>query len=229
MRKVIITGSTGMVGKGVLLECLESPEIEKVLVINRKSLEMQHPKLEEILLPDFLEVDRLRDHLPGYDGCFYCMGISALGLDEETYTRITYSTTKAFVDLLYDLNPRLVFIYVSGAGTDSSEKGRVMWARVKGQTENMVLHKGFIDAYAFRPGVIIPEKGIRSRTSWYNAVYVVLRPFFPLLKRSKHVTTTTRLGQAMIKALTSPAGQKVLENAGINELAARYTPRGHKR
>lgn len=221
MSKVIITGSTGMVGKGVLLECLESPQIEKVLVINRNTLNMQHPKLEEILLPDFMKIDDLRDQLRGFDACFFCMGVSALGMDEETYYRITYSTTRAFVDVLYELNPKMVFTYVSGAGTDSSEKGRLMWARVKGKTENMVLNQGFRDAYAFRPGFIIPEKGIKARTNWYSAFYAISRPLFPLLKKSKYVTTTTRLGQAMINAVRKPNSKKVLENVDINELAAR--------
>ena len=176
MHNVIITGSTGMVGKGVLLACLESPDIEKVLVLNRSTLGMQHPKLQEILLPDFLEIGGLKDQLQGYDACFYCMGVSAIGMEEEDYHRITYAATKAFADVLFELNPETVFIYVSGAGTDSSEKGRMMWARVKGKTENLVLNKGFKDAYAFRPGLILPEKGIRSRTGWYNTVYQITSP-----------------------------------------------------
>ena len=141
MKKVIITGSTGMIGKGVLLECLDSSEIEKVLIINRRSLGMQHPKLQEILLPDFLDIASVKDQLVGYDACFYCMGVSALGLNEESYSKITYSITDAFAGVLYDLNPNSFFVYVSGAGTDSSEKGSMMWARVKGKTENMVLNK----------------------------------------------------------------------------------------
>lgn len=218
MKRVIITGSTGMVGKGVLLECLDHPEIGKVLVINRSSLEMEHPKLEEILLADFLEIESLRPHLSGYDGCFYCMGISAIGLDEEAYTKITYTTTKAFADLLYALNPEMVFNYVSGLGTDSSERGRMMWARVKGKTENMILNIGFKDAYAFRPGVILPEKGIQSKTSWYNTMYNLTRPLFPWLKKLNSVTSTTILGKAMVNTLYSSTEKKVLENADINRL-----------
>lgn len=219
MSKVIITGSTGMVGKGVLLECLESPKIEKVLVINRSSLGMQHLKLQEILLSDFLQIGQIKDQLQGFDACFYCMGVSAVGMNEEDYTKITYTTTEAFADVCYALNPEMVFVYVSGTGTDSSEKGRTMWARVKGRTENMVFSKGFKDAYAFRPGAIIPEKGIQSRTGWYNAVYFITRPLFPLLKKSKNITTTTKLGQAMINTLFIPTDKKVLENIDINELA----------
>lgn len=219
MKKVIITGSTGMVGKGVLLECLDHPQIEKVLIINRSPLGIQHAKLEEILLADFSEIADLKDDLQGYDACFYCMGVSAVGMPEEKYYQITYTTTEAFADVLYELNPNMVFNYVSGTGTDSSEKGRLMWARVKGKTENMILNKGFKDAYAFRPGVILPEKGIQSKTGWYNTMYTITKPLFPLLKKWKLVTTTTRVGQAMINTLFTPTDKKILENVDINELA----------
>ena len=219
MKNVIITGSTGMVGKSVLLECLESPHIEKVLVINRHSLEMQHPKLEELLLPDFLQVETIKDQLTGYDACFHCMGVSALGMSEEAYHKVTYEVTKAFADVLCEINPGMVFNYVSGAGTDSSEKGKIMWARVKGKTENMVLGKGFKDAYAVRLGTILPEKGIMSRTNWYSYMYVILSPFFPLLKKSKNITTTTKFGKAMINTLRFPMSKKYLTNKDINELA----------
>ncbi|MDJ0645108.1 MAG: epimerase [Flavobacteriaceae bacterium] len=219
MKKVIITGSTGMVGKGVLLECLDSSEIEKVLVVNRSTLGIQHPKLEEVLLSDFTQIASIKDKLHDYDGCFYCMGISVVGLNEDTYTTITFETTKAFADVLYELNPELVFNYVSGSGTDSSEKGRSMWARVKGRTENYILNKGFKDAYAFRPGMIIPERGIKSRTGWYNAVYVVMRPFFGMLKKSKNITTTTKIGLAMINSLYRMQELKHLENKDINQLS----------
>ena len=218
-QKVIITGSTGMVGKGVLLECLESPVIEKVLLINRNSLKMSHSKIEEVLLKDFTKMEDIKDQLASYDACFHCMGVSSVGMSEADYSHLTFDVTKALADVLYDHNPNAVFIYVSGTGTDGSEKGRVMWARVKGKTENYILNKDFKDAYAFRPGVILPEKGIKSRTGWYNAMYVIARPFFPLMRRSKNITTTTRLGQAMINALSFPVESKLLENKEINELA----------
>jgi len=219
MEKVIITGATGMVGKGVMLECLESSKIEEVLVINRTSLGMQHPKLIEILLQDFQNVSSLKEKLSGYDACFFCMGVSVIGLSEEDYLRITYLTTKSFVDTLYQINPNMVFNYVSGAGTDSSENGGTMWARVKGKTENMIFGKGFKDAYAFRPGAIIPEKGIKSKTVWYNAIYVLMRPFFPLFKKSSNITTTTKLGLAMINTLYHAQPLKILHNCDINELS----------
>ncbi|WNJ19361.1 NAD-dependent epimerase/dehydratase family protein [Pontibacter sp. G13] len=219
--KVIITGSSGMVGKGVLLECLDNDLITQVLVVNRNTIGMDHPKLKEVLLTDFTEARSIKSHLAGYDACFYCAGISVLGLNEEQYTRITYEMTKAFADVLYELNPNLVFNYVSGTGTDETEKGGTMWARVKGKTENMVLQKGFKDAYAFRPGAIIPERGIKSRTGWYNAFYVVLRPFFSIMKKSRNITTTTKIGDAMINSLRFPMTLKHLENPQINELATK--------
>ncbi|MBS2213585.1 NAD-dependent epimerase/dehydratase family protein [Carboxylicivirga mesophila] len=218
--KVIITGSTGMVGKGALLECLDSPLVSKVLVINRNSVGIHHPKLEEIIHKNFSDLSAIKDRLAGYDACFHCMGISAVGLSEAQYTEITYTMTKELADTLYSLNPQMVFSYVSGAGTDSSEKGRVMWARVKGKTENMILNKGFKDAYAFRPGAILPEKGIKSRTSWYNAFYLVLRPFFPLLRKMNSVTSTTKIGQAMIQLVQQPSNKKILENKDINSIVA---------
>ncbi len=217
--KVIITGSTGMVGRGVLMECLDHDKIREVLVINRHSLGMTHPKLREVLLSDFTQVETIKENLHGYDACFYCMGVSAVGLDEEKYTRIIYGMTKAMVDVLYELNPNMVFNYVSGAGTDSTELGRTMWARVKGKAENMVLQKGFKDAYMFRPGAIIPEKGIKSRTGWYNTIYAIIRPLFPLMKKSKNITTTTKIGLAMINSLFQQQDLKYLENRDINTLA----------
>lgn len=218
-KKVIITGSTGMVGQGVLLECLADARIEKVLMINRSSLDIQHPKLEEILLKDFTQIAEHKNNLVGYDACFFCMGVSSIGMDEEKYSAITFDTVKAFVDVLIETSPQLVFNYVSGTGTDSSEKGKTMWARVKGKTENYVLDKGFANAYAFRPGFIIPEKGIKSKTGWYNTAYVILRPFFGLLKKSKSVTTTTRIGIAMIKTMFQKPVITHLENKDLNEFA----------
>jgi uncharacterized protein YbjT (DUF2867 family) len=216
---VIITGSSGMVGEGVLLECLDNELIEKVLVINRSSINKQHPKLEEVLLKDFTKIDSIGEQLKGYDACFFCMGTSAIGKSEEAYTVITYDTVAAFADVLYELNPEMVFNYVSGQGTDSSGKGSTMWARVKGKAENEVLNKGFKDAYAFRPGVIIPEKGIKSRTNWYQVFYSIMSPFYSLLKKSKNITTTTKVGLAMINTLTNSSQNKHLENKGINEMA----------
>lgn len=219
MAKVIITGATGMVGKGVLLECLDHQKITEVLVINRSPLDRQHPKLKEILLDDFTKLAAVKDQLKAYDACFFCMGVSAIGMSQEKYTQITFNITKIFADLLFELNPLMVFNYVSGSGTDSSEKGRSMWARVKGKTENYVLKRGFRDAYAFRPGMIISERGIKSSTGWYNAAYVITRPFFGWLKKQKSITTTSRLGLAMINSMRANQDLKHLENKDINALA----------
>ncbi len=219
MKKVIITGSTGMIGKGVLLECLDSSDIEKVLVINRNPINVSHYKLEEVLLPGFGNIANIKHQLAGYDACFFCLGISAVGTKEEDYNRITFEYTKVAADVLYDLNPNMVFNFVSGQGTDSTETSRTMWARVKGKAENYVFGKGFKDAYAFRPGMIIPERGIKSRTKLYRRMYVVMSPIFPLLKKSKGITTTTKIGQAMINVLSNPIEKKYLDNKTINNIA----------
>jgi uncharacterized protein YbjT (DUF2867 family) len=216
---VIITGSTGMVGKSVLLECIEHPSIDKILLINRSALKFDHPKVDEVLLADYSQMHTIKDQLKDYDACFHCMGISSVGKSEEEFTEITFDLTQKLADILYELNENMVFNYVSGTNTDSTEKGKTMWARVKGKTENYLLNKGFKDAYMFRPGAIVPEKGIRSSTGWYNVVYVLLKPFSPLMKKNKYITTTTKFGRAMINSLISPIDLKHLENIDINQLA----------
>lgn len=217
--KVIITGSTGMVGRGVLLECLEDDQIEGVLLLNRNPTEVKHSKIKEILVKDFFDWTGFLEQLKGYQACFFCLGISSVGMSEEAYSRITYDLTLALAKPLRELNPEMVFIYVSGTGTDSSEKGRIMWARVKGRTENALFALGFKAMFAFRPGLIIPEKGIRSRTKLYQAVYILLRPFFPLLKRMPSVTSTSRIGIAMINLAKNPQPPYYLENREINAVS----------
>ena len=217
--KVIITGTTGMIGKAALLECLESSAITGVLSISRSPLGMDHPKLNELIISHFNELDQHKEVLSGYDACFHCMGVSVVGLSEEDYTAITFGLTKLLADLLFDLNPNMNFIYVSGAGTDSSEQGSSMWARVKGKTENYILQKGFKDAYAFRPGGILPEKGVKSRTPLYNTVYVIMRPFFPLFKRLNSIVTSSQIGQAMIQTSQAPYASKIIDPKDIHALA----------
>ncbi len=217
--KVIITGTTGMVGKGVLLECMDDARITEILIINRSPLNMDHPKIKEIIHSDFSDFSPLKKELANYDGCFHCMGVSSAGMNEKKYTELTYDISFALASVLHELNPKMVFNYVSGIGTDSSEKGKIMWARVKGKTENMILTMGFKDGYMFRPGAILPERGIKSKTKLYNALYVLLKPFFFLMKRMKSVTTTTNMGQAMINLLFHPQANKHLEGAEINRLA----------
>ncbi len=208
-----------MLGKAVLQECIENPNIEKILIINRTPLGVKHDKVEEIVLNDFSNIDTLKEQLNEYDACFYCMGVSAVGMDEEKYTKITYNVTKAFVDILYSVNPNMIFNYISGAGTDTSEKGNVMWARVKGKTENYILQKGFKKVYMFRPGLIIPEKGTKSRTGWLNITYKIMSPLFPLLKKMSGVTTSTNIGLAMINTLFFDVESKYLSNKDINIIA----------
>jgi nucleoside-diphosphate-sugar epimerase len=217
--KAIITGSTGMIGKGLLLECIDNPSVEEILLINRNPIDISNPKVKEIILKDFTDFASISDQLADYDICHHCMGVSAAGLNEEKYTKLTYDVTQSLASTLFKINPDMVFNYVSGMGTDSSEKGRSMWARVKGKTENMVLNMGFKDAYMFRPGAIFPERGLRSRTSWYNAFYAILKPFTPALKRMKSVTTTSKLGKAMISTYTHPQSLKHPEGADINRMS----------
>lgn len=216
---VIITGSSGMVGRAVLIECLESENVKEILLINRSSINTKHPKVSEIIHKDFMNFSSIEAKLKGYDACFYCLGVSAFGLNEEKYANITYTMTEALAKTLYKQNPDLVFNYVSGTGTDSTEKGKVMWARVKGKTENMVLNMGFKDAYAFRPGAILPEKGVKSKTRLYNAFYIIAKPFFPLIRKMNSVTLSSNIGKAMINSVLYPQELKHLENKDINRLA----------
>lgn len=211
-KKVIITGATGMVGKGVLLECLDHKAIGEVLAIGRNPVGMEHPKLKELIHTDFTDFYKVQDKLKGYDACFFCLGISAAGLKEEQYKRITHDFTMALANTLYENNPDMTFNYVSGQGTDSSEKGRMMWARVKGKTENDLLDLGFRQAFMFRPGAIIPLRGIKSRTKSYQFMYDY---FMWLVKGIKavapdSVVNTTQIGLAMINSLLRGYDKRVL-------------------
>lgn len=208
-----------MIGQGVLRECLLDPEVVDVLSIVRSGTGQQHPKLHEIVHKDFLDFSAIESDLAGFDACFFCLGVSSAGMSEGNYRRVTYDITLAAASALVKLNPEMTFVYVSGAGADSSERGRSMWARVKGQTENALLRLPFRAAYMFRPGVIVPRHGIKSRTRLYRALYAVLGPILPLLQRfPNYVTTTEKLGQAMLRAAKRGAPQPVLESADINRL-----------
>ena len=216
---VIITGSTGMVGKGVLLECIDSPDVESILVISRSPIDVMHPKVKEIIHKDFFDLSSVRDQLTGYNACFFCLGVSSVGMKEAEYRRLTYDLTLGFAKVVLFLNPDMTFCYVSGAGTDSSEKGKSMWARVKGKTENDLLSLGFKAAYMFRPGYIHPMRGIKSKTPLYNAFYIVLKPLYPLLKRMpKYVTDNAIIGRAMIRVALSGYSKRVLESIDINHV-----------
>ena len=217
--KIIITGSTGMVGKGVLFECLKSEDVTEVLLINRSPIDISNPKIKEVIHKDFLDFTPIQNELKGYDACFHCMGVSSMGISKETYFKLTYSVTKNLAETVHKANPDITFTYVSGQGTDSSEKGRSNWARVKGKTENYLFNKGLKDFYAFRPGAIVPGKGIKTKTAWINVMLVLMKPLFSLLKNSDSVTTSEKIGNAMINAVKITSENKILHNKEINELA----------
>ncbi|CAG2533828.1 hypothetical protein MAR621_03874 [Maribacter dokdonensis] len=217
--KVMITGSTGMVGKGVLLECLDDKNIKEILLINRSSITIDHPKIKEVLHDNFTDFSPIQSEFENLGACFHCMGVSSAGLSDEAYYKLTYTITEELANTTYNASPNILFTYVSGQGTDSSEKSTTMWARVKGKTENMIFNKGFKDAYAFRPGMILPERGVKSKTKIYNLMYVITRPIFPLFRKMKSVTTTTRIGKAMINLIDYPQELKLLEGNDINTIA----------
>jgi uncharacterized protein YbjT (DUF2867 family) len=215
--KVILFGATGMVGQGVLRECLRDPGVEGVLVIGRSSIGVQNEKVREIVHRDFLDFSSIEDRLGGYDACFFCLGVSSVGMAEQDYARVTYDYTLAAARVLAKQNPGMTFIYVSGTGTDSSEQGRLMWARVKGKTEN-ALFKLPLKAYMFRPGYIQPLDGIKSKTKLYGALYSVVGVFYPMLLAMfpKYVTTSEQVGRAMICVAKRGAAKRWLENDDIN-------------
>ena len=205
----IITGTTGMVGEGVLMECLLHPDVEKVLVINRKPCGVIHPKLTEILHPDFLDLSPVADRLVGYNACFFCLGVSSVGMKEEVYYSATYTLTMHMAGILSEQNPEMTFCYISGAGTDSTEKGRLNWARVKGKTENDLMKLPFKSVFAFRPGFMLAAKGAKNVPGYYSAfrfLYSPLRALFP-----SFVSTLKEVGIAMINSVIYGYEKSVLE------------------
>jgi uncharacterized protein YbjT (DUF2867 family) len=215
--KVILTGATGMVGEGVLLECLENPHVERVLSISRKSCGRSHPKLTELLVPDFRDLAAVESQVSNYDACFYCAGISSVGLKEPEYTVITYDTPLSFAGTLLRLNPGMTFAHVSGSHTDSSEQGKVMWARVKGKAENALLRLPFKGVYNFRPSLMKPTPGQKNVIGGYTFVRVL----FPVLNLVFPGILLADLGRAMINAVRFGAPKGVLEVPDIKQLAAR--------
>jgi uncharacterized protein YbjT (DUF2867 family) len=207
-----------MVGQGVLRECLLDQDITAVLAIGRSPVGQQHEKLREIVRQNLFDYAPIEDQLRGYDACFFCLGVSSAGMTEADYRHVTYDLTMAAAQTLAKLNPNMTFIYVSGAGTDSTEKGRAMWARVKGQTENALLRLPFQGAYMFRPGYIQPLHGIKSKTCLYRALYAIASPIYPLLQAvfPKYVITTEELGRAMTQVAKQGAPKKVLEVEDIH-------------
>jgi len=221
--KVVIFGATGMVGRGALLECLDDPRVESVLVVTRHSVGVSHPKLREIIHQDFFDFGGLQPEFTVLDACFFCLGVSSVGMSERNYHRLTYELTLAAATTLANAaDGRLTFCYVSGEGTDSTEGGRTMWARIKGKTENAILQLPFRAAYMFRPGYIQPLRGIKSKTRWYQAVYDAIGGLYPVLQRllPRYVTTTTNMGRAMIEAAARGYSKPILRSDDINRLAA---------
>jgi nucleoside-diphosphate-sugar epimerase len=217
---IVLTGATGMVGKGVLLECIDSDMIETVLLVNRSMVGIQHPKVKEVLINNFFDLSEIETELENHDACFFCLGITSIGQSEEAYSSITYDLTLHFAKTFLKQNKESIFCYVSGTGTDSSEKGRSMWARVKGRTENALLNMPFKAAYMFRPGYIQPLRGITSKTQWYAAVYALFKPVYLILKQFPGAATnTTNMGLAMINILDGKHKKHILENKDINELS----------
>ena len=220
---VILFGATGMVGQGVLRECLLDSEVESVLSIGRSAIEQQDEKLHQIVLKTLTDLSSVESRLSGYDACFFCLGVSSAGMSEDDYRHVTYDLTLSVAATLVRLNPAMTFVYVSGAGTDSSEHGRMMWARIKGKTENALLAMPFKAAYMFRPGYIQPMHGVQTKTQWYGTMYAIISPLYPLLKRlfPGYVTSTEQLGRAMISVAKTSATKRVLESNDINDISAK--------
>jgi uncharacterized protein YbjT (DUF2867 family) len=221
--RVLLFGATGMVGQGVLIECLQAADVSLVQSVGRTALDRQDPKLRDVVHKNLLDYQAIEPQLEGFDACFFCLGVTSAGKTEADYSHLTYDITLAAATTLARLNPQMTFVYVSGAGTDSTEKGRSMWARVKGRTENALLQLPFKAAYMFRPGVIQPKHGVRSKTSSYQIFYSVTRPLLPLLRAMmpSKILTTEVMGQAMLAVARRGASRPVLEAADIDAVAAR--------
>ena len=217
---VILFGATGMVGQGVLRECLLDPDVQQVLSVVRTTSGQQHEKLHELIHSNFFDYSEVESQITGFDACFFSLGVSSAGMDEAKYTHLTYDLTLSAATTLARLNPQMTFLYVSGAGTDSTERGRSMWARIKGKTENDILKLSFRAAYMFRPGFIQPLHGIRSKTRLYQTVYTLLNPILPLLKfiLPQYVTTTEQVGRAMLQVAKHGYPRPILESKDIDSL-----------
>lgn len=218
--KILIFGASGMVGQGVLLASLNAVDVTQVVTVGRGSLKQTHAKLSQIVHSDLMDLSSIEEQLSGFDACFFCLGVSSGGMTQDAYTKLTYDLTLSVANTLARLNPQMTFTYVSGSGTDSSEKGGVMWARVKGRTENALLKLPFKAAYMFRPGIIAPMDGIQSKTTSYRILYKFLAPTLPILMRlmPNQMLTTRSLGEAMLKAARNGAPKAILEASDINRL-----------
>jgi uncharacterized protein YbjT (DUF2867 family) len=219
--KILLFGATGMVGQGVLRECLLANDVTEVQTVGRAATGQHDPKLREVVHADLFDYSGIESDLSGFDACFFCLGVSSSGMKEADYARMTFELTLAAAQTLARLNPQMTFVYVSGAGTDSSEHGRSMWARVKGRTENALLRLPFKAVYLFRPGVIQPLHGIRSKTNAYQLFYSLSKPLLPLLRAlfPNVVLSTEIIGRAMLAVARHGAPRPVLETADINAAA----------
>ena len=216
---VLITGATGMVGKSVLLECIRDNRVKNIYLVNRVTVNIKSPKIIEFIVDDFLKVGDLKKKIKNCDACFHCMGITSFGQNSNYYYKVTYEMTKSLADLVYDINPNSIMTYVSGEGTSTKENSIIDWANVKGKTENYILNRGLKDAYMFRLGLLIPENGIKAKTKLYNLFYTIMTPFYPLMKLIPSITTSSKLGLAMINCLYFPEDHKYLDNRKINNLS----------
>ena len=219
---IILFGATGMVGQGVLRECLESSDVDSVQTIGRTSVDQTHPKLHQVIHQNMFDYSAIESQLSNFDVCFFCLGVSAVGMTEEKYSHLTYDLTLAAANVLARLNPQMVFVYVSGTGTDSTEKGASMWARVKGKTENALLRLPFKAVYLFRPGLIVPMHGVKSKTTLYRVFYSFFKPLLPILRKflPNYALTTSVVGKAMLSVAKHGYANAILESRDINQVAS---------
>lgn len=221
--KIAVFGASGMIGQGVLRECLLAEDVGQVVVFGRSPLGQQDPKLHEVIIKDLFDLASLGDQLAGFDGIFYCLGVTSAGMSEADYTRTTHDLTLAIARPLAERSPQATFVFVSGMGADSSESSRTMWARIKGKAENAVMRLPFRAVYVLRPGFVQPLHGIRSRTRAYNMLYAVIRPFVPVIRMfyAKHMTTTENVGRAMLNVVRAGDERKLLTCQQIDEVGRR--------
>ena len=215
---VLITGSTGMVGKSVLYQCIRDNRVKNIVLINRLPVDLKNEKITELIIEDFLNIGELKSKINNCDACFHCMGITSFGQKSDYYYKVTFEMTKLLTDLVYEINPNTVMTYVSGEGTSTKENSHIPWANVKGKAENYILNKGLKDAYMIRLGLLIPENGIKAKTKLYNLFYTLMKPLYPLMKLLPTITTSSKLGLAMINCLYFPLKNKYLDNKKINNL-----------
>jgi uncharacterized protein YbjT (DUF2867 family) len=221
--KILIFGATGMVGQGVLRECLNATDVSRVVAVGRQPTGIAHERLSEIVTPDLMRLESHRDQLTPFDACFFCLGVSSVGMNEADYTRVTYDLTLSVAQILVRENSQMIFTYVSGSGTDSSTQGKLMWARVKGRTENALIALGFKGAYMFRPGVIQPMHAVRSKTTAYRVAYTLATPLFGVMRRfwPRSIVTSEEVGLAMLGVARRGHARPILEVPDIQLASGR--------